>query len=270
MIDRDRFFAAARARPFGGSMTGLQVAGCNAILDGWESHPEFTDQRWLAYMLATAKHETAHTMQPIHEYGGDSYFFRMYDKDGDRPAVAAELGNTEPGDGARFHGRGYVQLTGRRNYRTMGALLGVALVATPDLALDPMIAAEILFEGMTRSDSSFGDFTGKCLEMYFNDTTDDPIEARRVINGLDRANDIAALHRDFLAALGQQAKPVRRLLFIGVEGDDVRELERALGRRETGQFNWEVDVAVRDFQERRGLLRDGIVGKDTRAALGIA
>lgn len=75
-IDRDRFFGLARGNPFSGRMTQDQVDGCNAILDGWEARPDFTDRRWLAYMLATAKWETAHTMQPIEEYGkgrGHSY-----------------------------------------------------------------------------------------------------------------------------------------------------------------------------------------------------
>lgn len=199
MIDRDRFFAAARARPFGGSLTQGQVDGLNAILDEWEARPEFTDRRWLAYMLATAKHETAHTMQPINEYGGNSYFFRMYDPEGERGDFARRNGNTQPGDGVRFHGRGYVQLTWRSNYQKMSALVGVDLLDDPDKALDPRVAAAIMFEGMRG-----GVFTGVGLARYFDGDTDDPVNARRIINGLDRAHDIAAIHRDFLAALAEE------------------------------------------------------------------
>ena len=69
MIDRDKFFGRVRVMPFGGALHQGQVDGCNAILDAWEARPAFTDLRWLAYMLATAKWETAHTMQPIEEIG---------------------------------------------------------------------------------------------------------------------------------------------------------------------------------------------------------
>ena len=64
MIDRDQFFGHACVNPFGGAMKQGQVDGCNAILDAWEARPEFTDRRWLAYILATAKHETARTESP--------------------------------------------------------------------------------------------------------------------------------------------------------------------------------------------------------------
>ena len=196
MINRKYFFDKARANPFGGSLTQGQVDGCNAVLDAWEARPDFTDLRWLSYMLATAKHETASTMQPIGEYGGPVYFKRMYEPEGDRPTVARDLGNTEPGDGVRFHGRGLVQLTGRANYVRMSALTGVDLTANPMLALDPKIAALIMFEGMKA-----GMFTGVGLGTYFNQVRDDAVKARKIINGTDRAQDIAALHAAFLDAL---------------------------------------------------------------------
>ncbi len=74
---------------------------------------------------------------PIDEYGGESYYRRMYEG-------RADLGNTRPGDGVRFHGRGFIQLTGRANYRGYGRRLGVPLERQPDLALDPAVAARIL------------------------------------------------------------------------------------------------------------------------------
>lgn len=196
MIDRTRFFTVARAKVFAGSMRQDQVDGCNAILDAWEGWKGSDDRRWLAYPLATTKVETNHTMKPVKEFGGDAYFFRMYDRDGARPGVAAELGNIEPGDGARFAGRGYVQLTGRRNFKRMAALTGADLVGFPDLALDPKLAALIMFEGMKG-----GLFTGVGLPRYFSATVDDPVNARRIINGTDRAQEIAAIHRGFLEAL---------------------------------------------------------------------
>src|SRR5204862_773156 len=55
-----------------------------------------------------------------------------------------QLGNTQPGDGARYHGRSFLQLTGRANYRRYGQKLGVDLEGNPELALDPDISARIL------------------------------------------------------------------------------------------------------------------------------
>lgn len=78
------------------------------------------------------------SFQPINEYGSADYFQRMYQG-------RADLGNTvTPTDGATFHGRGFIQLTGRLNYATYGERLGLDLVGNPDLALDPAIAADIL------------------------------------------------------------------------------------------------------------------------------
>lgn len=180
MIDRNRFFAAVRARPFGGLMSQQQVDGCTAILDGFEQRLN-TDVRHLAYMLATAKWETAHTMQPIAEYG---------------KGQGRTYGIPDPVTGQRYYGRGYVQLTWKANYQKMAALTGVDLVHQPDLAMRPDLAALILFEGMEA-----GLFTGVGLPRYFNATACDWVNARRIINGLDKAEEIAAIARDFHAAL---------------------------------------------------------------------
>jgi putative chitinase len=196
MINRTFFFSQVRAQLFGGKVSQSQVNGLGAILDVWEANYAAKDDRWLAYALATSYHETAFTMQPIHELGGPKYFFSKYDKDGDRPKVAAALGNTEKGDGVRFHGRGYVQLTGRTNYRKAGTLVGSNLVDNPDLALDPSVASKILFVGMET-----GLFTGKKLADYFNTKIEDWINARRIINGVDKAPQIAAYGTKFYGAI---------------------------------------------------------------------
>ena len=84
-----------------------------------------------------------------------------------------------------------------------GLLAGCALplLGHPELALDKDIAVQIMFEGMLKGASSFGDFTGKCLEMYFNKDTDDSLYARRIINGIDCAEKIASHYRNFHSAL---------------------------------------------------------------------
>ncbi len=199
-IDRKRFFDGIRQGPFPGKLSAGQVAGTSAILDEWERR-KLTDLRWLADMLGTAKWETDHTMQPIIEKGGAAYFKRMYDPTGSRPALAKRNGNTTPGDGARYRGRGYVQLTWKNNYAKMTKLLRAAginvdLVANPDLAMRPDVAAFILFEGMID-----GVFTGKKLSDYFNASKTDWIGARRIINGTDRAAEIATISKQFYADL---------------------------------------------------------------------
>src|SRR5208282_5987635 len=89
-----------------------------------------------------------------------------------------------------YYGRGLVQLTWWANYARADARLhdlgaldpDQDLEMTPDLALDPNIAAAILIFGMTE-----GWFTDRKLSDYFTATTTDFIQARRIVNGLDRA-----------------------------------------------------------------------------------
>lgn len=200
MIDRKKFFDGIRQQPFSGKLNKDQVSGTSAILDEWERR-QLIDLRQLAYMLATAKWETDHTMQPISERGGVAYLTKNYDITGARPALARRNGNTTAGDGVKYCGRGYVQLTWKNNYAMMSKLLksgGIAvdLVQNPDLAMRPDIAAFVLFEGMQR-----GSFTGKRLLDYFTKSGSDWINARRIINGTDRAADIAAIAKAFYADL---------------------------------------------------------------------
>lgn len=197
-INREFFFDHVRVSLFGGSLRTKQVQGLLALLDYWESKHAAKDDRMLAYLAATAYHETDKTIQPIREYGSISYFDRRYGPPpvGTKPALARSLGNTQQGDGSRYCGRGYVQLTGRTNYRDWGNRLGIALEADPTLALQAGPAMQILVEG-----SLLGTFTGRKLSQYFNATTGDWRNARRVINGLDKADLIAGHAKQFYAAI---------------------------------------------------------------------
>jgi hypothetical protein len=191
-----KFFDACRAGIMGPTLDNDEVSGANAILEAMLGLPV----AWTAYALATAWHETAHTLQPIKEYGGDRYFTRMYDITGARPSLAKSMGNMTAGDGPKYCGRGYVQLTWKSNYAKAGQKLGVDLVGNPGLAMDRNIAAGILRHGMRE-----GWFTGKSFQSYLPAaglaTKDQFTAARRIINGTDKASLIAGYAMQFQAAL---------------------------------------------------------------------
>jgi hypothetical protein len=172
-MDRAAFFAAVR-KDFGRLRQG-QVEGFNAILDAWDA----ADPRFTAYGLATTWHETATTMQPIEEYGRGKW---------KRYGV--------PVNGRVYFGRGYVQLTWLANDCTATEKLGVDFVSHPEHVMEPKHAAAMLVRGMTE-----GWFTGRKLSEYFSATRDDPRQARKIINGLDKADTIAGYHKSFLKAL---------------------------------------------------------------------
>lgn len=189
-INRKSFYDSFRV-DFG-SVKQSQLNGFEAFFNEWERQG-LTDLRWLAYMLSTAWHETAHTMQPIEEIGRGRT--RKYGKKLKRSGVAYVMPNK------LYYGRGHVQLTWFENYQLMSRLLKIDLLNNPELALQMDVSIKICFEGMLHGASSIGDFTGKCLEMYFNSTSNNPVGARRIINGTDKAELIASYHYKFLEAL---------------------------------------------------------------------
>jgi len=177
------FFDSLRAAF--GPLTANQVEGINTLLKATEGLP----LRHRAYVLATAWHETGPASSPLHmtprrEIWGPTEAQRGYEG-------RKDLGNTVMGDGKRYMGRGYVQITGRRNYQKASLLTGRDLVANPDLALDPDIAAAVIVDGMKN-----GWFTGKRMGDFeaFRDM-------RRVVNGMDKADEIARHADKFQKAL---------------------------------------------------------------------
>ncbi|MCI0490182.1 MAG: hypothetical protein L0229_26615 [Blastocatellia bacterium] len=201
-IDRKSFFDAYRVRF--GPLTQELVDALETLLAQIEQDDIFTgtetDRRQLAYCLATFKWETAHKMMPIDEFGSTAYFNSRY---GPQTKVGKVLGNREPGDGARFHGRGYVQITGRRNYAKAKALTGVDLISDPDRAKEPELAYRIAIQGMKE-----GWFTGKKLAQFIKDGQPPDYEnARTIINGHDKAQTIADIARRFNEALLLSMKP---------------------------------------------------------------
>lgn len=111
---------------------GLAVKAMIAGLEGEE----------LAAFMAQMAHETL-SFTSFVEKGSPEYFKRMYDIKGKDPEKAKLLGNTKPGDGFKYRGRGYIHLTGKDNYAKAAKATGHDLVKNPDLAADPYVAADI-------------------------------------------------------------------------------------------------------------------------------
>ena len=186
----EAFFAHVRANLFGGSLSQTQVDGMKSIIAAFDKYGD-GDQRKLAYCLATGFHETGGSFGPKVENLNYTSASRIRDVWPTRFTLATaidyarqpqklanfvyggRLGNTRPGDGWLYRGRGPAQPTGRGMYAKMGKLLGLDLEAKPDLALQQEIGSEILVLGLVR-----GLFTGKALAAGVPDW----VEARATIN----------------------------------------------------------------------------------------
>lgn len=129
----------------------------------------------LAYILATVKHETNNTFEPVVEAYWLSENWRRLNL------------RYYP-----WHGRGFVQLTWEYNYKKASEKLGLDLTTDPDAVLDPQVSAEILVVGMIE-----GWFTGKKLSDYITLSHSDFLNARRIINGRDKNVLIAKYAREY-------------------------------------------------------------------------
>lgn len=133
------------------------------------------NEKQIAYVLATAEHESQNFTALEENFGRKQAVDRGYQ------------------GGEDYFGRGYAHLTHDYNYRAMGQRLGIAeLEQQPQLAAQPEHAANILAVGMRE-----GIYTGRRLDRYINDEATDYVQARRVVNGIDKADHIAGLARDW-------------------------------------------------------------------------
>ncbi len=209
MTDRTGFFTHVRATLGRGSLSVAQLDGLNRLLDAFAPRRDLFDPRHQAYILATAWHETGARMQPVTEnlnysargllatfpnrFSADEAkaYARQPEKIANR-VYAARMGNGDEagGDGWRFRGRGLVQITGRRNYRSFG------IESAPDKALDPIVATRILINGMVS-----GAFSGARLSDYFRPGREDWVKARAIVNGRDKAELVAGYGRVFCEGL---------------------------------------------------------------------
>jgi predicted chitinase len=133
--------------------------------------------------------------QVLHESGGLNFFEEI--ASGAAYEGRADLGNTHPGDGKRFKGRGYVQLTGRNNYAAYARRSGLKLVELPVIPMNwAAFSVFVIVDGMMR-----GAYTGHRLDEFVNKDRQDFRHARRVVNGMDQADKIAEQARDWLSRL---------------------------------------------------------------------
>jgi hypothetical protein len=215
-------FLALYRTAFGSTPTQQQRQGLTTLLQKISQDSDITDVRWAAYMLATVKLETAHTFTPVAEFGCNDANTPVCTpvtlKNGN--VVSRAYGNPVPcpnlslkppiacPNGKQTHtyyGRGYVQITHKNNYKSLGQQIGLAdqLVHAPERALDPDIAYSIMSVGMRQ-----GLFTGDKLSDYINNVDCDYNNARKIINPGDTGtyDMIAGYARKFQAMLEASLK----------------------------------------------------------------
>lgn len=205
MINRKTFFDKVRVSLFAGKLTTMQVKQMLYFIQEFEQQ-KLNDKRWLAYIFATVYHETGlrrngvfvRTMEPVEESGrgaGKPYGSKL--KYGGGPGKRVPY--TKPDK--IYYGRGHTQNTW---YEIHEALTNAAQKAGkswdflnhPELLLQTEPSVWATFTAMQS-----GLYTGRKLSAYFNATANNPVNARQIINGLDKAELIAGYHRQFLEAL---------------------------------------------------------------------
>ena len=167
-MNKQLFFDTVRSSVFKGKLSDTQVSGIENIITYRDTQwPKMSNDE-LAYLLATVAWETAWTMQPIKEMGGPDYLkSKKY---------------------YPWYGRGLIQITWKANYDKFG-------ISSPDDALKWPKALDVCFRGMI-----LGMFTGKKLSDYIG-ASRDYVNARRIINGTDKAAEIAKVAESFRSAL---------------------------------------------------------------------
>ena len=189
MINKELFFSKIKTNGLFKTLKQSQVDGINALLDECEKQG-ITDIRQIAYVLATAYHEVDKTMQPIEEYGKGKN--RTY---GHKVKYSGKA-YFEPDK--IYYGRGHTQNTWFETYEklTKNNVSGWDFLKIPELLLQVQPSAWATVYGMRT-----GLYTGKKLSSYINDKGCDFINARRIINGTDKAELIMGYAAKFLQSL---------------------------------------------------------------------
>ena len=206
-----------------------------------------------AHFLAQTCHESAGFRTTEEFASGSAYEGRK------------DLGNSQPGDGARYKGRGLIQLTGRANYLEYGQALGLDLVEHPETAAEPVTSLLIACE-----------FWKRRVLNQFADQDDIETITRRINGGLNGFDDRKAYLAKAKAVLGVSVPNVSTttpVLRLGDKNASVILLQtklKAAGYQvgTDGDFGPGTDAVVKQFQAAKGLTADGVVGTSTWAALG--
>lgn len=208
MIDRKTLIATVTKTLFGGAMPAQARKGLEWVLKVWEGDPKNNDLRWLAYELATYHHETGRRLWPIIETTSsrdkapvsvDTAIRRLDTawKAGRMTWVKTRYW-AKDALGRCWLGRGLPQVTHEPNYKKAQTKTGFPVHDDPENMLKIEYAAPIAHRGMTE-----GWFTGRTLRNYFNGTTCDWFNARRIINRTESAAKVAAYAKLYYSALTQ-------------------------------------------------------------------
>jgi putative chitinase len=226
------------------------------LLEEWMPKLAIVGELRQAHFLAQLGHESDGFRTTVEYASGAAYEGRD------------SLGNTEPGDGRRFKGRGLIQCTGRANYREFTAWIWARDPSAPNFVEQPELVAEMPWAVL----SALWFWSVRALN-HWADQNDLRAVTKRVnggFNGLAERARYLTLAKEALAepAVLNQAVGLRR----GAEGDAVRELQAnllRLGRKVVvdGQFGPATERAVVQFQRDHQLTADGIVGPKTAAEI---
>lgn len=198
----------------GRTLFNYQAESVRALLRVWDSHRELDDNRWLAYILATAAFETGdfrimsdllsirsaqrivQTWPARFKDAAEAEPYVNNPEDLANRVYGNRLGNTQPGDGWRYRGRGMVQIVGRENYQRYGALIDLNLEERPELVLNRDVAARVTFAYFIPSPDK------NLLSQYLNAAKEDWRGARMLlVRGGAGAEGVAAKAEMFLACI---------------------------------------------------------------------
>lgn len=188
-IDKEKFIFMYEQQEFK-TLSKPAQDGLNTVLTFLECDPNVTDQRWISYCLATTFHETAGTWTPLEEYG---------------KGRGLKYGTPDKRTGQTYYGRGYVQATWYDNYKMLTDAWNKSHLQVPvDFTLHPELLCipEYAYWAMSYGMRT-GAYTGVGLKTYFNDKRADPINARKIINGTDKAELIAGYYDKFMRILAE-------------------------------------------------------------------
>jgi putative chitinase len=211
----------------------------------------------LCHFMAQLAHESAHFRVTLEFASGRAYEGRE------------DLGNTQPGDGPRYRGRGLIQTTGRANYREARDDIRKMDPSAPDFEAEPVKLEELPWALL----SAISYWRRRNINRFAD--RDDVVAVTKRINGgtnglADRRRYLAKAKSIWIG--GDSPAAGNPTLRVGDNGEDVEDLQMELAEAGyavsvDGDFGAHTKEAVEDFQEAHGLKADGVVDAKTWAAL---